>query len=258
MPGKIRTLIYGSCVSRDTFSHLPASDFELVRYVARQSLISAYSPAVTSMQPPTLESAFQQRMVRWDFASALPDILKENSNGADLVLWDLIDERLGVYVLPDDTAVTRSVDLIAADAERPLSQVASLFEFGSDEHLSMFAATLPPFLQSLRTYHPNARVALLMPPWAERTESGAPTPASFGLPAETANRLYERYYEIAAAMPGVTAVGRYLDVTAAAEHAWGEAPFHYQSTTYERLAAAIAALSHPGANGSPLEGISKK
>lgn len=83
----VRTLVYGSCDSRDTFSELPRGEFELVDYVARQSLISAYSTPVTEQPVPRMSSRFQQRMVRGDFVSSLPSVLAQHARAISPVLW---------------------------------------------------------------------------------------------------------------------------------------------------------------------------
>lgn len=230
----IRTLIYGSCVSRDTFEYLPRDEYTLVQYVARQSLVSAFTPAVTLLEPPRLDSAFQQRMVTGDFESSLPRVLERHAGAIDLILWDLTDERLGFYLLPDDTVVTRSVDLIASGGEGAVAGEGVLIKFGSDAHFAIWESMLAKLDAALRRRHPSARVVVLAPPWAELTESGEPTLDSFGLSAADANAFYRRYYD-RVARAALETIGRDLTVRASEEHIWGEAPFHYTPATHLAL-----------------------
>ena len=229
----IRTLVIGSCVARDTFAHFPTDQYALVEYVARQSLVSAFSPPVTLLEPPTMASRFQQRMVRWDYTSHLPNVIAKCAGTVDLVLWDLTDERLGFYVLPDDTVVTRTVDLIAAEADGPVDGAGIFIEFGSDAHFEMWSDAVRQFVEAVAEHHPTARLQLLALPWAEFTETGEATPTSFGLSASEANSALERYHNYAALLPGVEVSGQGTQVVAASQHHWGMAPFHYTPETYE-------------------------
>ncbi|TGO06696.1 DUF6270 domain-containing protein [Serinibacter arcticus] len=247
--GGVRTLVVGSCVSRDTFSHLPTDGFSLVGYVARQSLISAFSPPVVLLDAPALTSPFQQQMVSADFASGLPDVLRRTAGRVDLVLWDLTDERLGVWVLPDDTAVTRTVDLIAAGADLDVAAAGVLVELGTAAHRAMWTEAAHAFVRLVREHHPGAALVALAPPWAGVNESGDEGPSSFGLVAADANRRLALYYDTVADL-GVDLIGRDLDVTTTPSHPWGEAPFHYSPHVYADLVARIRAL-RPHAPGDP-------
>ncbi|PWD50868.1 hypothetical protein C8046_09600 [Serinibacter arcticus] len=251
-PAVLRTLVVGSCVSRDTVPHLPDGDAGLVGYVARQSLISAYAPPVVLLEPPAIASPFQQRMVRGDFASDLPAVLRRLAGGVDLVLWDLVDERLGVYVLPDDTAVTRTVDLVAAQAETDVAAAGVLVRLGEEAHLEMWREAATRFVAGVAELHPGAALVAVGLPWAELTTSGAPTPASFGVAAAEANRRYEPYYAVVEAL-GAPVVGRGLAVRGSVEHPWGEAPFHYDSAAYRAVADAVLAVvsAHPSSRRAP-------
>src|SRR5699024_11175643 len=96
LPAPIGTMIYGSCVTRDTFEFL-GDDFLLKSYVARQSVISAGTQ--TSDTLPMLDpiaSAFQKRMVEGDLKGNLYETLDTQASQADLLVIDLIDERGGV------------------------------------------------------------------------------------------------------------------------------------------------------------------
>src|SRR5690606_29154368 len=88
-----------------------ADRFEVVAYIARQSLLSAGRDASAHL-PDGLEidSDFQRRMMTGDFAGNLAGRLAEAAPTTDVLLWDLADERHGVHVFEDGSVVTRSID----------------------------------------------------------------------------------------------------------------------------------------------------
>ena len=253
---KTRVFIYGSCVSRDTFEHLDPEQFELVEYVARQSALSATTRPVEMLAPPTLESRFQQRMVTGDFQSSLRPLLAQHANEIDVLLLDLTDERLGVYLLPDGTVVTRSVELIESGAEQTLPQGAQHVAFGTQQHYEYWSGAIRALGETIRQTVPRAAVALLDIPWAEWSESGQQTPDSFGVGAAQANPVFRSYVEVA-----TQALGAHLisidpaNVMSGPHHPWGDAPFHYAETVYLEVARRLTGedgrvVWGPGATGS--------
>jgi hypothetical protein len=230
---KTRVFIYGSCVSRDTFEHLDPERFELVAYVARQSALSAYTRPVELMPPPTLESRFQQRMLSGDFASSLRPQIASAAADTDLVLVDLTDERLGAYLLPDGSVVTRSLELIESGAEQYLPQGSQHLVFGTQQHFEYWQTAIAYIGERFRHYMPQATVVLLDIPWAERSENGDQTPDSFGVSARDANPVFRSYADVAAQALGMQVVS--LDpseVVSSSTHPWGDAPFHYAEHVY--------------------------
>ncbi|MBI9114613.1 DUF6270 domain-containing protein [Sanguibacter suaedae] len=236
----IRTAIYGSCVSRDTFEYLDQDRFTLVRYIARQSLISAFSPPspVPAEWLERLDSPFQRRMLADDFASSLPTFLQEHGNDIDLLLWDLTDERLGVYELPDGRYVTRSVEGIQCGVDERLGEEARSVPLGSPEHLRLWGAALNALTVLVADLPRRPQVLVVAPPWAEHDSEGNPAPSSFGLHAEQANVAYEPYVDAARRLGTVLTMDDHLTETSA-DHPWGIAPFHYAKAVYARLARQI-------------------
>ena len=145
----IRTFIYGSCVSRDTFEYVDKERFSLLRYVARSSLISAFSPPAPLPIPTDHGlSAFQLRQVCTDSSSRLLPTLRELADRIDLLLWDLVDERLGVYTDAEGHVVTDSIELRTV-GDHVLLDAYQHIPFGTDEHLALFRAALEPWRQFL-------------------------------------------------------------------------------------------------------------
>ena len=240
---KKRVFIWGSCVSRDTFSHLPEDEFALVEYVARQSAISAYAKPVTTLRPPVLESRFQQRMITNDFNSGLRSSLQNAGQDVDLLIIDLADERLGVYVLPDGSVVTRTVELIRAGAESKFPPGTRHVAFGTSDHLHYWQLGMRAMAAIVTEMMPNAVVALIDVPWAEETTTGEPSPASFGLTAKEANAILPRYTDtVREAFPAVTVTIAAAEIRSAPSHVRGNAPFHYEDDVYTELAATLSNL----------------
>jgi hypothetical protein len=250
-----RVLVYGSCVSRDSFEAFDAARFVLHGYHARHSLISAFSPLPADVVATTaLPSAFQRRMVTDDVTAALVGRLTSAARPPDLILWDLVDERLGVVELPGGGALTVSNELLAARVELPEGSVH--VPFGSDRHFELWTGALARFADLLGCRGLSGRTVLLLAPWASRTHDGRPTPPSHGVAADEGNLLYARYEEAAAALPGVRVVRMSpAEAVGAAEHRWGPAPFHYTDDFYRLVAARVAdAVTAPAAAPAPPAG----
>lgn len=237
----IRTFIYGSCVSRDTFELLLPDGFQLVSYVARQSLASAMS-APNTARLPTFRTAsrFQRRMLVGDWEGSLLGALRQRIDEIDLLLWDVFDERLGVNRLPNGNIVTRSVDSLSTGLESALPPQTAHVPLGSPAHLSRFATVLPQFRDALDELGLLRRTLLVAPPWATATIEGRPAPSSFSIAPDRANDTYRAYYAAIAAslsLPSITLSE--TEAVADPGHRWGLAPFHYSHHAYERLASQI-------------------
>jgi hypothetical protein len=237
---KTTVFVYGSCVSRDTFEYLDSSRFELLGYVARQSLASAFSKPTTPLfDLDLLSSRFQRRMLRWDAQSALPELIEAASTSIDVLLWDLTDERLGTIPRGRTALVTNSVELARAQRDGHAPGYAPV-AFGSEEHLGAFQRALESWRNFLVELDLLERLLVVAPPWAVTRSDGVPTPHSFGLTPEVANQHLRRYVDLVKAELGVTVIGEDLkDVYASPTHRWGPAPFHYDDPTYMRIASAI-------------------
>lgn len=238
----IRTFIYGSCVSRDTFEFLRPLGYELVGYVARQSLISAYSRVDAPLPKLTLDSAFQRRMVDLDWSSSLVPQLRRSARHIDLLVWDLFDERLGVRKL-DTGVITRSVEGISSGLDEILAPTTRWLDLGSHEHWRLWRRRLDNFADALESLGLLERLVLLAPPWAEYSSSGSSAPSSFGRAPHDANALFAPYYAAAASIaPSVVSMPLH-EVRSDASHRWGEAPFHYIPANYQEMAGQIDAIA---------------
>lgn len=230
-----RIAIYGSCVSRDTAEFAGKGLIAVEDYVARQSLLSAGSDA-SSHYPDEAQvsSAFQERMIRGDFAGDLHGHLKKVSD-VDVLLWDLTDERHGVHIFDDGTLVTRSIDLVNVPEVSAAVEGTRHLPFGTDEHFEQWAGRAREFVADLRAHGLFDRTVVLQVPWASTTADGQQTPPSMGTRPEEANQAYQRYYAVLQDL-GLAILD--LDpetVHADPEHVWGLAPFHYSAEVYQEI-----------------------
>lgn len=229
--------IYGSCVSRDTI-HEVESSYSVSGYVARHSLLS-WGTDASHWLPAHLDiaSSFQRTNILGDVRGDLMGRLDEAILRARVLLWDLVDERHGVYRFPDGTHLTRSIDILAHDQLAGMLTGGTHLRLGSDQHLGAWKHKADMFCDELRRRGALRRLLVIAAPWAEWDSNGESTPSSMGLSASEANRLYEPYYQHLAAI-GVRLIAPTRAV-ADPRHRWGSAPFHYDSATYLGVAASI-------------------
>ncbi|WP_157438957.1 DUF6270 domain-containing protein [Aestuariimicrobium kwangyangense] len=241
-PARLKIFVYGSCVSRDTFAYFDSTVFTLSNYVARQSLVSAFAPAGDPLiDPAKLSSSFQRRMLEWDAESALPRLLSQRAPEVDLLLWDLTDERLGVWLYDDGHVTTSSVDIAPHLPDGLVNR--RRIPFGTDEHFSLFRAALHQWRSLLEQCGVLHKAVLLAPPWATQTLPVGVAVEGRGPTAEEANRVMPRYLDLIEEVTGVPVVGRGLsDVRSPTAHRWGVAPFHYDEATHVELARAVLGL----------------
>lgn len=242
-PGPVRTMIYGSCVSRDTFEFL-GDDFVLNSYVARQSLISAGTSA-TEILPKLspIASSFQQRMVRGDLHGDLFRVLKSQAPQTDLLVVDLVDERGGVIELGEGRFVSKLSEFWRAGG-REASSGRRHLEFGSDDHFEKWTEGVRRFVGELFDLELLDRTVVIKAPWAELTD----TDESFELPnwmmdPVRANGLYVRYFDYLASLGlEILELPPHL-VRTSESHKWGISPYHFMRDAYEFLAGRIRQIS---------------
>lgn len=229
-------LVYGSCVARDTVEFADANSVDLRGYVARQSLLSAGSDALHRL-PARLSttSKFQERMIRADFVGGFLDRLEHLAPEIEVLLWDLADERHGVYRFDDGTVVTRSIDNIRMPELEDRFADAEHIEFGTDEHFALWGDRAAAFKNRLQQLVLFERTVVLQVPWAVLTTEGKPSPWSMGVRAKDANKRYARYYELLRRHGFRMVRVDEEDVLADPAHKWGLAPFHYSPAVYREV-----------------------
>ena len=241
---KNRVIIYGSCVSRDTFDFLDQNAFQLDRYIARQSLISAYAKP-TQLEEADIESLnseFQRRTIRDDFKGSLHEDLLSFGRDANFLLWDLTDERYGVWDLGGGEFVTRSIELVSSGIDSRFSRSARHVPFGSQQHMSLWLRAYAQFLRSCRVSGLQSKPVLIAPPWASRTDQGSPVVSKEGITVRKANKQIRSYARLVD-LPTISV--RRRAIKASEDHKWGVAPFHYARNVYEELATQLSSAFWP-------------
>lgn len=221
-----RIFILGSCVSRDAFE-IPGHDFNLVGYIARTSLASAFT---TRSAPPDIvrlgariRSAFQRRMVEIDLRKRALSLI--GSVGFDYLLIDLIDERFnlarfaGSNVRPEVFTLSRE---LAAVCSWSGAQVVP----GTNQHFAAWKRGVERLLRNL----PPERIIVNRAFWASTMSDG--TPLDNQPLIEQSNGTLEIMYDYLQ-RNHVGGVITYPEgVVADPAHKWGVAPFHYAPSVY--------------------------
>lgn len=241
----LRAAVFGSCVSRDTVAFMMQRDrapWKAGPYTARQSLVSAGASAPEGLLDLTsISSAFVRRTLALDVACDRRAVLRQAAS-ADVLLWDLTDERLGFFDLPGGGVLTRTFEGMAAGLYDRLDG-ARLVEWGTDEHFERWRVALRSWQEDLAATDLAGRTILLETYWALADDAGAPTPVSNGMYAAEANWFAVRYFEAARAVAGVRTARLPDELTvASADHRWGPAPFHYTDAAYRWLGARVEEL----------------
>lgn len=235
-------LIYGGCTSRDAVDHYLEYELKLHSYIARQSLISAFSPAtdvLRSVQPIT--STFQRRMLKWDEAGTLPEHIRKNSHEIDLVIWDLMIERVGVRPVLQGGFVTNNPQTRAyAKANR----LGATIDFGTDRHFDLWSQALDSFRKVLQETNLLDKTVVNATPWALFEKSGSRThyPDS-GFEPTWFNETVQRYWALIEDRGIAVAHVNQADAVADPNHKWGPAYFHYVPETYIAQLNSITALA---------------
>jgi hypothetical protein len=225
-------LIYGGCVTRDTYEGIKA-DHKLLAYVSRQSLISASSRPTKLLVavPPT--DGFESRNFNGDISSSLYGVLERFAATADLFVFDLVVERLGVLRLPDNTFVTRSAALAKSGQLERLSTGPRSYRFGTEGHFRTWEVAARKFIAHLTQTGLLRKTLLIETPWAKTKDNGEELPRFRNMDPLEANDIYERYYAVMRDL-GVSSVRLPLEMAVSTDtHRWGAAPYHYVPAAYD-------------------------
>lgn len=243
----MRTFIHGSCVSRDLLTLLADHGFELSHYSPRQSLIpllGAVPDLVNALDTTRLTSRFQRRAAEGSITADVGRELDKRHANVDIVLWDITDERLGVYEV-DGGYVTRTIELFNSGLDKSLQAVGRHIAFATDEHFDLWTRGVRIWAEQLRRRGLADRVVVVAPPWAAQFTDGTPTPPSTGVSAQLHEELATGYYDaIARELPQARFVGRTLETRSSVNMKWGQSPFHFDGPTYNAIASQVFTLVH--------------
>ncbi|WP_058234944.1 DUF6270 domain-containing protein [Devriesea agamarum] len=237
MSRSAKVVIYGSCVSRDALEFVTTDDVSVDHYIARQSLLSAFGgPVEIDVDTSGLTSPFQRRMVEGDIAGSAAVVLRERTPECDVLLWDLMDERDGVYETPGGGRITNSVELRSTDFVARWKETCRLTRFGSRRYMRLFDDALRSFADLLDDIGCRERSLLIAAPLATSPLAGVHADAdalskikgqqeAFGSPMqELAERVQEEGLPVLFVPDEVCSFDP--------QHKWGLASYHYSADFY--------------------------
>ncbi|MFE3982723.1 MULTISPECIES: DUF6270 domain-containing protein [unclassified Priestia] len=230
----IDVLIFGSCVTRDTFSFFP-EEFKVVDYFARSSLISLMSEDLPIDESDlNLSSAFQKKMILYDFQKVFLKQIQQYS--FDLLIIDLIDERLDLLKY-NNRYVTRSGELVNSKFEQSERYSFDLVMRKSEKTHELWEKSCVLFFSKLLEYIPPEKIILNKVFWSYKYRDGNKI---YDFPDEKLqiiknnNNILKRYYSvIESQVPKIHFIDYPLmDFIADKNHKWGLSPFHYEQRHY--------------------------
>jgi hypothetical protein len=233
----MKILIYGSCVSRDIISHSQKNKLpiDLVDYYARSSLASVVARPFESSIDIQLEkilSPFQRRMVERDVNKSFFDDLDKLEY--DILLVDLVDERLNIWVDDFDHVITLSSELSQTGFLNQ-GHIGRVVVSGNEEFWERWLQGWSLFVERLRYLGKLHKLVINKVYWSLETEAGQEFGESY--PAQrilSANKLLKRMYdriEIDVSRGQIIEFPTSL-LRSADSHKWGVSPFHYIDDYY--------------------------
>ncbi|MBM6621149.1 hypothetical protein JTF08_05985 [Micrococcaceae bacterium RIT802] len=217
-------------MSRDTLAFLDET-WTLREYIARQSPISGMSPPTEVPCDLTLKSDFQRRCVEGDFQSDSRVAMEERP--VQVVLLDMVDDRIGVFQTGEHRYVTHSWELTESGILPLFRDMWRRVDFGTDEHFDLWSAAMRQFAHIIR--ESGSVPIFLAPAWAETFEDGSKVPPYRGQEISQINDDLNRYFNVASEA-GYAVVRPHPNRSVASlNHQWGRAPYHFANSTYETL-----------------------
>lgn len=238
----LKVAIHGSCLARDTCEIGFGDRAQVLEYVARQSIISVgVETRVLDPISDIFDSPFQRRSFRSDAHGSALERLGTH-NDIDVLLLDLVDERLGV-LRNGSKFVTRSVDALSHDVYVEIRW--QHIPFGSWEHFKLFTEAWDKYSRQLKELELFDKAVMIQSTWATWTTEYKRCKRSMNMPTWKMNLVYEPYFSVVrqTGIPTIRAP-RSLCV-ADPNHVWGEAPFHYTREFYDYLTNAIIKCVSP-------------
>lgn len=232
---------YGGCVARDSFEELK-SDYELLGYVARQSLVSSgHASIAVPKEKIHLDSPFQRRQLKGDVESNLFPSLSRCASSSDAIIMDLVVERLGVRQYAPGF-LTRSNELAKSQLGNSLTVAHRSIRFATDRHFKLWSYGARQLVRALQKEMALDRTIVFDTPWASRTRKGTELSGFRNQSPEKMNELYEPYYAYLDELG--FRVRRLPDELVLSDdaHQWGAAPYHYISEAYGWMAQQVRAL----------------
>lgn len=230
--GSLNVITYGSGPAWELVRTYSDDSVRSVGHVGRQSLISAMNGASPGVIPADASKNNRtDRVVQEDVQASLMDRIRQQAKSADLLLWDINDERFGVLETENSTYITRSPQLTAAPLLLP--RPSTVTAFGSEAHFALWQLACNDFVCFLKEEDLLEKTVVLDVPWASLDECGTDVALPYGLSPAEANSHFQRYHQHLADL-GVQVLSEETTISAA-NHRFGPAPFNFHDSVYHSL-----------------------
>ena len=229
-------LIWGGCVSRDIFNIDGGEDFRIVDYYARQSFGSLISgPYNHDLLLHKIKSNFRRRMVARDFLKTFLNDA-ENISSADVIIIDLIVERLNLVVLPSGHVVTHSNELRESGLlDESRFRDYQLLKSGTEERRNYWSQGMGVFFNKIKDLGKMGSVLINKVYWTSKVDPQGFSPLSISQRRiDFENQELEWMYErLAEFLPESQFLNFPSNVLVAdPKHRWGVTPYHYVPSYY--------------------------
>ena len=238
----LNVAVFGSCVSRDAVGLVP-EQLTPAHYTARQAWVSAGSPAMPALPFDRLKSPFQRRMLREDFHSTLFSNIAQHAPTADVVLIDIVDDRLGVVEFLPGRFATLSAELgssgwLAGDRVFRRRRL----HLGDPAHLERFTIAARQVKRALIKADSWEKTLLIRANYAAQSIEGDALVGDYGIAPDEWDRRYAPYYSVLSEL-GFRALEPLPELLhSTRSHRWGMHPIHYQDAASRELAERVAAF----------------
>lgn len=175
-----------------------------------------------------LKSPFQRRMLRDDFRSTLFTQIADHAPNADIVLLDIVDDRLGVIEYYPNRFVTLSAELSSSGwlaGDRALRR--RRLQLGDPDHFARFTLAAARVKDTLISSGAWERTLMIRATYATRAVEGDILVGDYGIGPDEWNRRYAAYYDVLEDLGFAMITPRGEFLFSSRNHQWGMHPIHY-------------------------------
>lgn len=231
--------IFGSCTTRDCFSIKEAESYQVGEYIARQSILSVFSPPVKWIESDIkgLPSKFQRKVLVNDFEKTT--FQKFSQGHGDYIILDFIDERFDIVKL-ESSYLTCSSELISShyldNKKYQVIPKGKWFCSGMDGYaqdcLDKFGAEL---LQIYNKNHIILHKAKMCNQYVGADKKIHSFPKHIISHNEVINNILDMLYQYIQQKINISHIIEISDCIACEDHKWGLAPMHYEGNYYVKV-----------------------
>lgn len=235
-----KIFILGSCVSRDIFNF--PHNFEIVKYCARTSFASFFSPVFGYAEyGDKLTSSFQASMLKDDLLKRVSQYLAEKE--FDILLLDFIGDHYNLIRNKENAICVKSQEFINSGIlnEEKFDEEILI---GSREYMRLWEEGWLQFVLLMKRRGKLHQVLLHKSYWSYETiQKTDYLPNTTSQQIRDMNRFLDELYYIAEkSLPKENIISFDTSIIIGDEkHRWGKSPFHYYFDYYVN---ALSSLTH--------------